>query len=425
MPKKFSKALTPLQVKNAKPGRHADGDGLHLLVKPTGARSWVYRFMLDGTARDVGLSRCPEAIELLQKVGGEELSLAQARDVATIYRMKVKNGIDPLAQRQQVAAAAVAEQQAKEASSVSFKMAAATYIASNEGSWRNTKHRAQWASTLETYVYPIIGDMIVANINPPHVLTVLEPIWKAKPETAGRVRGRIEAVLDAAKVRGYREGENPARWRGHLDQILPTRPRLSRGHHKAAPYGGVPDILRELRSRKAIAAMALEFTVLTAARTGEVIGAAWDEVDLEKAVWTVPASRMKAGREHRVPLSPRALEILRQMKDLGGEWIFPGSKGRKLSGMAMAMLLRRMNTDVTVHGFRASFRDWAAECTAYPHEVCEMALAHTIANKAEAAYRRGDLFEKRRRLMEEWATYCAGEGISEAEIIPIRSVMGG
>ena len=425
MPKKLSRALTPLQVKNAMPGRHADGDGLHLLVKQSGARSWVFRFMLDGTSRDVGLSRCPEAIELLQKVGRDELSLAQARDVATIYRMKVKNGIDPLAQRQQVAAAAAAEQQAKEASSVSFKMAAATYIASNEGSWRNSKHRAQWASTLETYVYPIIGDVVVANINTPHVLTVLEPIWKAKPETAGRVRGRIEAVLDAAKVRGYREGENPARWRGHLDQILPARPRLSRGHHKAAPYGGVPEILRELRSHKAVGALALEFTVLTAARTGEVIGAAWEEVDLEKAVWTVPASRMKAGREHRVPLSPRALEILRQMKDLGGAWIFPGSKGRQLSGMAMAMLLRRMNSDVTVHGFRSSFRDWAAECTAYPHEVCEMALAHTIANKAEAAYRRGDVFEKRRRLMEEWATYCAGEGISEAEIIPIRTVIGG
>jgi len=361
----------------------------------------------------------------LQKVGRDELSLAQARDVATIYRMKVKNGIDPLAQRQQVAAAAAAEQQAKEASSVSFKMAAATYIASNEGSWGNAKHRAQWASTLETFVYPIIGDMVVANINTPHVLTVLEPIWKAKPETAGRVRGRIEAVLDAAKVRGYREGENPARWRGHLDQILPARTRLSRGHHKAAPYGGVPEILRELRSHKAVGALALEFTVLTAARTGEVIGAAWEEVDLEKAVWTVPAGRMKAGREHRVPLSPRALEILRQMKDLGAAWIFPGSKGRQLSGMAMSMLLRRMNSDVTVHGFRSSFRDWAAECTAYPHEVCEMALAHTIANKAEAAYRRGDIFEKRRRLMEEWATYCAGEGVSEAEIIPIRSVIGG
>jgi integrase len=425
MPKKLSKALTPMQVKHAKPGRHADGEGLHLLVKQTGAKSWVYRFMLDGKARDVGLSRCPEAIELLQKVGGDELTLAQARDVAAIYRMKVKAGIDPLAQRHAVAAAAAAAQQAKEAANVSFKMAAATYIASNKDNWRNAKHSAQWTSTLAKHAYPIIGDMVVADIETVHVLKVLEPIWKKTPETAGRVRGRIESVLDAAKVRGYRDGENPARWRGHLDQILPARTRLSRGHHKAAPYGSVPDILRKLRSRDAVGALALEFTILTAARTGEVIGATWAEVDLEKGVWTVPASRMKAGREHRVPLSPRALEILQQMKDLEGAFLFPSPKGRQLSGMAMAMLLRRMFSDVTVHGFRSSFRDWAAECTAYPHEVCEMALAHTIANKAEAAYRRGDVFEKRRRLMEDWATYCAGEGISEAEIIPMRSVIGG
>lgn len=425
MPKKLSKALTPMQVKHAKPGRHADGEGLHLLVKQTGAKSWVYRFMLDGKARDVGLSRCPEAIELLQKGGGDELTLAQARDVAAIYRMKVKAGIDPLAQRQEVAAAAAAAQQAKEAANVSFKMAAATYIASNEGNWRNAKHSAQWTSTLAKHAYPIIGDMVVADIETAHVLKVLEPIWKKTPETAGRVRGRIESVLDAAKVRGYRDGENPARWRGHLDQILPARTRLSRGHHKAAPYGSVPDILRKIRSRDAVGALALEFTILTAARTGEVIGATWAEVDLEKGVWTVPASRMKAGREHRVPLSTRNLEILRQMKGLGGMWVFPGSKGRQLSGMAMSMLLRRIPSDVTVHGFRSSFRDWAAECTTYPHEVCEMALAHTIANKAEAAYRRGDIFEKRRKLMEDWAVYCAGAGVTQAEIIPIRAGIGG
>lgn len=422
MPRKLSKALTPLQVKNAKPGRHADGDGLHLLVKKTKARSWVYRFMLNGKARDVGLSRCPEAIDLLRRTGGEDLTLAQARDVATIYRMKVKAGIDPLTQREEDAAAVAAERQARNAANVTFRAAAETYIQTNEDSWRNSKHRKQWKSTLGTYVYPIMGDMPVADIATNHVLAVLEPIWKEKAETANRIRGRIEVILDAAKVRGYRKGENPARWRGHLAQILPARTRLSRGHHKAAPYGKIPDMLREIQKRQAVASLALEFTILTAARTGEAIGATWEEVDLSKRVWTVPDARMKAGREHRVPLSTRSIEILRIVAKLGSKWVFPGSKGSQLSGMAMAMLLRRMKTDVTVHGFRASFRDWTAECTAYPHEVCEMALAHTIGNKVEAAYRRGDLFEKRRRLMEDWAEYCAGLGSSDGEIVPIRVV---
>lgn len=420
MPKKVSKALTPLQVKNAKAGRHADGDGLYLLVKPTGARSWVYRFMLEGKARDVGLSRCPEAIELLCKTGGEELSLAQARDIAAIYRMKVKAKIDPLEERDELASKAAAEKQARQAASVTLKAMAETFLAAKEDSWRNSKHRQQWHNTLASYVYPVIGDMVVGDIDTPHILQVLEPIWKEKPETASRVRGRIEAILDAAKVRGYRQGENPARWRGHLAQILPARGRLSRGHHKAAAYETVPSIVNQLQKRKAVAALALEFTILTAARTGEVIGAAWDEVDLDRAVWTVPADRMKAAKEHRVPLSPRAIEILKETKKLDRETLFPGQRGGQLSGMAMSMLLRRMNIDATVHGFRSSFRDWAAECTGYPHEVCEMALAHTIGNKAEAAYRRGDLFEKRRRLMAEWAEFCSGDSTVGGEVVPIR-----
>jgi integrase len=420
MPKKLSKELTPLQVKNAKPGRHNDGDGLHLLVKQSGTRSWVYRFMLDGKSRDVGLSRCPEAIELLRRSGGEELTLAQARDVAAIYRMKVKAGIDPLAEREEAAAMAAAAKQAQEMASVTFKATAEAYIEANEDSWRNAKHRQQWRKTLDTYVYSVMGDMPVADIDTPHVLTVLEPIWKAKPETAGRVRGRIEAILDAAKVRGYRKGENPARWRGHLAQILPARTRLSRGHHKAAPYAAIPGIMQELSTRKAVAALALEFTILTAARTGEAVGATWDEFDLGKAVWTIPASRMKASREHRVPLPDRAMAILEAVRKLDSPRVFPGVRGGQMSGMAMAMLLRRMKSDVTVHGFRSSFRDWAAECTGYPHEVCEMALAHSIGNKVEAAYRRGDMFEKRRRLMTDWADFCAGEGASGGEVVPLR-----
>ena len=410
MPKKLSKALTPLQVKNASPGRHTDGDGLHLLVKKSGARSWVYRFMLDGKARDVGLSRCPEAIEILRKTNTEELTLAQARDVAAIYRMKVRAGIDPLAARTEAAAAAEAERHARLSASVTFKSIAETFITNREGGWKNPKHRQQWRNTLSTYVFPVIGDMPVGDIETPHVLKIIEPMWGEKAETASRVRGRIEAVLDAAKVRGYRQGENPARWRGHLSQILPARTRLSRGHHKAAPYDAVPDLVEALQKRKAVAALALEFTILTASRTGEVLGARWAEFDLGKAIWTVPAERMKAGREHRVPLSPRSVEILGQVQQLGSDWVFPGAKGGQLSGMAMSMLLRRMKVDVTVHGFRSSFRDWAAECTAFPHEVCEMALAHTIGNKGEAAYRRGDLFEKRRRLMDEWAGFCRVPG---------------
>ena len=252
----------------------------------------------------------------------------------------------------------------------------------------------------------MIGDLPVSEIISAHVLSIIEPIWKIKPETASRVRGRIESILDAAKARGYREGENPARWRGHIAQILPKRSKLTRGHHTAMPYEGVPDFLAKLRARQALAALALEFTILTAARSGEVLGATWAEVDLETAVWTIPAVRMKAGKEHRVPLSARAVAILEQVGPIGSEWLFPGARVDRLSSMAMSMLLRRMHIEVTVHGFRSSFRDWAAERTSYAHEVCEMALAHTISNKAEAAYRRGDLLDKRRMLLDDWATYC-------------------
>lgn len=420
MPKKLSNALTPLQVKNAMPGRHADGGGLHLLVKETGSRFWVFRFMLSGRSRDLGLSRCPEAVALLRKTGGVELTLAQARDIAAIYRLKVKAGIDPLQEREQDAAEKAAATTAAKARAVTFKAVAEAYIAANEASWRNDKHRQQWRNTLTSYVYPVIGELPVGEVTTPRVLDIIEPIWKQKPETASRVRGRIETVLDAAKARGYREGENPARWRGHIAQILPARSKLSRGHHKAMPYAEVAAFISSLGAKQAVAALALEFTILTAARTSEVTGMTWAEVDLSKAVWTIPAKRMKAGNEHRIPLSERAVEILTAVRELGQNWVFPGSKG-KLSGMAMAMLLRRMGKDVTVHGFRSAFRDWSAECTSYPHEVCEMALAHVIGNKVEAAYRRGDLFEKRRRLMGEWGRYCAQTSAVGSAIAQIRS----
>jgi integrase len=400
MPKKLNNVLTPLAVKNAKPGRHADGGGLHLLVKESGTRSWVYRFMLNGKSRDIGLGAA----------GPNGMSLADARDARDALRLKVKGGIDPLEERQQQAAEALAAVQAAKVAGITFRAVAETYIGANEESWRNDKHRQQWKNTLATYVYPVIGDLPVAEVGTAHVLKILEPIWRVKAETASRVRGRMETILDTAKARGYRDGENPARWRGHIEQILPARSRLTRGHHKAMPYDAIPAFVGALQRRDAVAALALEFTILTAARTGEVIGANWGEVDLEKAMWTIPASRMKATKEHRVPLSPRALEILAVTKGLHSEWLFPAMKGGKISGMAMSMLLRRMKIDVTVHGFRSSFRDWSAECSSYAHEVCEMALAHVISNKAEAAYRRGDLFEKRRCLMNDWATFCVSGG---------------
>lgn len=419
MPRKVSKGLTPLAVKSAKPGRHADGDGLYLYVKDTGARSWLFRFMLNGKARDIGLSRCPETIELLRQTGGNELTLAQARDVAAIYRMKVRAGIDPLAERDRLAQEKAAAEQAARASQVTFMTTAEAYIKTNASAWRNAKHRQQWRNTLTQYVYPVIGDLPVAEVKTAHVLQIIEPIWTEKPETARRVRGRIETVLDAAKARGFREGENPARWRGHIAQVLPMRSRLSRGHHKALSYSEVPEFLAQLRSKETIAAWALEFTILTACRTSEVLGATWAEVDLPREVWTIPAVRMKAGKDHRVPLSKRAVEILKLAKQLDQPWLFPG-QDKQLSSMAMAMLLRRMEVASTVHGFRSSFRDWAAECTGYSHEVCEMALAHTIGNRVEAAYRRGDLFDKRRKLMADWAAYCAKPMWDKGTITPIR-----
>ncbi len=411
MPRKLSNALTSLSVKNAKPGRHADGGGLHLLVKKSGARSWVYRFMLNGRSRDVGLGAA---------AGLDAISLTDARDTAAALRLKVKAGIDPLEERDRKAAQALSEAQAAHVAGITFEAVAKAYIAANEGSWRNPKHRQQWRNTLATYVFPVIGEMPVGEIGTADVLTILEPIWQEKPETASRIRGRIETVLDAAKARGYREGENPARWRGHIAQILPARPRLTRGHHKAMPYEAIPEFFGKLHQREAVAALALEFLILTAMRTSEVIGAQWSEIDLEKALWTIPAERMKAAKEHRVPLSPRAIEILEGVKPFDSKWLFSGAKGGKLSGMAMSMLLRRMKQDCTVHGFRSGFRDWAAECTGYAHEVCEMALAHVIGNKVEAAYRRGDLFEKRQRLMTDWALYCTNGSAAGSEISPIR-----
>lgn len=385
----------------AKTGFHADGGGLYLQVTKNGGRSWVFRFQKNGRSRWMGLGST------------QIISLHEARERALEARKLLLEGKDPIDTRR---ATRLAEEGA-----VTFKEAAERYIDSHKAGWKNKKHAAQWNSTLETYVYGVFGDMSVSAVDTGMTLKALEPIWTTKPETASRVRGRIEAILDWATARGYRTGDNPARWRGHLQSLLPKTERLKKvRHHPSLPYDELADFMVELRRQGGVAARALEFTILSGARTGEIIGATWDEVDLSATVWTVPAERMKGGREHRVPLSNRTLEILQAMAeehDAEG-YVFPGArKGRPLSNMAMLAALKRMGrSDLTVHGFRSTFRDWTAERTAYPRDVCEMALAHAIGDKVEAAYRRGDLFEKRRRLMTEWAGFCC-ETKAEGEVI--------
>jgi integrase len=304
---------------------------------------------------------------------------------------------------------------------MAFNQCRDAYIAAHRAGWRNAKHAAQWTSTLDAYVTPVFGQLPVGAIDTGLVMKALEPIWSAKTETASRVRGRIEAILDWAKVRGYRGGENPARWRGHLDSLLPARSKVRKvEHHAALPFTEIGAFMAQLREQSSTAARALEFTILTAARTGEVLGARWGEIDLDAAVWTVPPDRMKSAREHRVPLSPAALAVIKNMKTRReNDYVFPGDRRDRLSGRAMDMLLRRMGREVTVHGFRSSFRDWAAERTNFPREVAEAALAHVVGDKVEAAYQRGDLFDKRRRLMTAWGDYCLKPQAS-GTVTPLR-----
>ena len=408
--------LTALRVARGvgKPGMYPDGGGLYLQVT-TGGASWIYRYMLSGRAREMGLG--PLRLFSLQEARAKALDASRLRH----------EGIDPIEARR----AARARARLDEAKVVTFKQCAEAHIRAHRAGWRNAKHAAQWEATLATYAEPIIGALPVQAIDTALVMKVLEqqvrnepnapsaPFWTAKPETATRLRGRIESILDWAKVRGYREGENPARWRGHLDKLLPSRAKVRKvEHHAALPYAELPDFIAGLRAQEGIAARALEFAILTAARTGEVMGARWSEIDRAEKVWAVPAARMKSGKDHRVPLSARAIAILEEMggplayadaQEKTDAYVFPGAKrGRPLSNMAFLMLLRRMTRDdLTAHGFRSSFRDWAAERTNFPSEVAEMALAHTVSSKVEQAYRRGDLFERRRRMMTTWATFCA------------------
>jgi integrase len=419
--------LTVLKVAREKrPGLYGDGGGLYLHVTARGSKSWIFRYWIaarDPTTGDV--VRDPttnKAIGRSREMGLGScitVSLAEARERALECRKLREKDIDPIDARE-AARRQVAMERAR---SLKFKEAAATYMAAHRVAWKNDKHAGQWTATLQTYAYPLLGDVPVHAIDTALIMKVIEPIWATKPETANRVRGRVESILDWATVRGYRHGENPARWRGHLDKLLPSRAKVRKTqHHSALPYAELPGFITLLQEQEGIAARALEFTILTAARTGEVIGTQRSEINWQEKLWTVPAERMKAGKQHRVPSSDRMLELAAITVQADNAFIFPGGRlGKPLSNMAMLTLLRRMGrNDLTVHGFRSTFRDWASERTNFPGEVVEMALAHTIDSKTEAAYRRGDLLEKRRRLMEAWAEFCR-KTATLGTVVPLRS----
>jgi integrase len=400
--------LSTLKVQRAKDkGLLADGGGLYLRVADSGTKSWIFRFGEGGKLRDMGLGPA------------HTITLAEAREMATECRKLRLQGIDPIAQRN----AQRATQKAAEATQMTFVECAERYMSAHEGAWSNVTHRAQWVSTLQTYVYPIIGPHAVAAIGTAAVMKCIEPIWMTRTETASRVRGRIEAVLDWAKARGYRDGDNPARWRGHLDHLLPARAKVQKQKHLAAlPYSDVGAFMAKLREETGNQARVLEFIILTAVRLSEGLGATWNEIDLDKAIWTVPASRMKAGKEHRVPLSDAAVAVLKSMPRQG-DLVFPGPNGM-ITKLAVLKVVKKLAGDVTTHGFRSSFRDWAAEQTAFPGELAEMALAHTVGSAVEAAYRRSDLFDKRRKLMDQWAGYCGQPPRNSGDVVRLRALGG-
>lgn len=394
---KVKTELGPLAVSRIRDvGIHFVGGvtGLALNVNNSGSRSWILRFQLSGRRRDMGLGGFPD------------VTLATARESAREARELIRRGIDPIefakSQRH------LNEQQRQTA--ITFNLAAAQYIESQKDHWRSQKHQKQWHNTITTYANPIIGSILVSDIQVTHILQILDPIWKTKTETASRLRGRIEVIIDWAIARGLRTAPNPARWKNLLDKILPPPSKVTKViHHRAIPYPELPKFYFNLQFQAGMGARALEFLILTATRSGEVRGALWDEFDLESRVWTIPASRMKAGREHRVPLCNRAIQILNyQLSQRFCDFVFPSHKNGQLSDMTLAAVLRRMKVEAVPHGFRSSFRDWCAEETNFSHEVAEMALAHTIPNKVEAAYRRGDLFDKRSLLMNAWQDFVLG-----------------
>ena len=398
-----AKELSALAVQRlTAPGMHAVGGvaGLYLCVSPSGSRSWIARVNVDGKRREMGLGSFPD------------VSLSIAREKARAARSDTTMGIDPVAHRKEARSA----RQALKATQKTFADCAKAYIEAHSDSWRNAKHRAQWPATFETYVYPTMGTVLVGEVTQAHVMAVLLPIWKTKTQTAIRLRGRIEQVLAWATAAGFRQGDNCARWAGLLDQLLPAPGKVSEPrHHPAVRVDDMPAFIKALRQHDGLSPKALEFAVLTAARSGEVRGATWAEIDLEAAVWTVPKERMKAGKEHRVPLNTQAIKLLEAMPRIEGtELVFPAPRGGQLSDMALTALTRRMNFRddagrvCVPHGFRSSFRDWVFERTDYPRDLAEAALAHALENKVEAAYRRGDALERRRAMMQAWANYCEG-----------------
>lgn len=398
-------ALTALAIKHAKQGMHADGNGLYLRVQANGNKGWIFRFQLNGKRREMGIGTL------------DQKPAVEARAEVAELRRQVQQGIDPIEHRKAQAQAAAHEQAH---AAVTFATVAEDYIDAHTPGWRNAKHAQQWRNTLATYAHPTIGALHPAEVTTDHVLAILKPIWSSKTETASRLRSRIELVLAYAKAKKMREGENPALWRGHLDALLPKPGKVRRGrHHPALPYGRMAEFMKVLRASAGMGARALELAILTAARSGEVRLATWSEIDLETGTWAIPGARMKAGKDHRVPLSPAALALLEQLpRTEGSSLLFPGERsGKPLSDMTLSAVIRRMDESggwidpktgdlVTPHGFRSSFRDWAAEATDYPHEMAEIALAHAVGNKVEAAYRRGDMFERRRKMMEAWAAWC-------------------
>lgn len=394
--------LSALAVsRERRPGLHSDGGGLYLQVGKSGSKSWVFRYRIRkglpqaGRLREMGLGSL------------NAVSLSDAREAARSWRKLLQDGKDPIEAR---AAAKAFAADAGSDSAMTFRQCAAAYIEAHKPSWQSSKHAKQWEATINAYAVPVFGDKAVQDVDTRLVMKILSPIWHKKRETASRVRGRIEAILDWAAANGYRDGDNPARWKGKIDMLLPGRTKTSRvKHHPALPYDEIPSFMSTLRDQPGVAAAALEFAILTAARTSEVLGASWSEVNFSTSTWVIPANRMKAGREHRIPLSNRTVCILKVMEKLRiGEAVFPSShSGKHLSNMAMLSVLKRMGrSDLTTHGFRSTFRDWAAEKSNFQREVAEMALAHAIGSAVEAAYRRGDLFEKRRQLMEAWSSYC-------------------
>lgn len=398
---KVAQELTPLAVsKLTKPGTHAVGGvaGLALRVYPEGQRAWVLRTMVAGKRREFGLGGYPSVL------------LSSAKDRARATLDKIFSGLDPVEEKQRQRSAL----RAAKAKAVSFSKVAEQYIAQHEAGWKNPKHAAQWVTTLSTYAFPVFGSVTVASVDTPLVLKVLEPIWTKKTETASRLRGRIEVILDYATAKGLRDGPNPARWKGHLALTLPARRKVAPvQHHAAIPVLEMPAFMSQLRDMDGVSARALEFLTLTTARSGEVRGMTWGEVDLINKLWTVPASRMKAKKEHRVPLSDAALLILESIKRVNAvNLVFPGTRGGALSDMSLTAVMRRMGVEAVPHGLRSSFRNWSAEMTSYPNEVAEMALAHTVSSATEAAYRRGDLLEKRRPMMIDWADFLKGSQLS-------------